>query len=193
MSMQPLNHLRIVEAEMPEDKLDYETSLRLLTDLSGQIVKMRQFYVHSTELKFSKLGLISGIGLVLFSSKIMFDLILIRKKANIQSLDTIITTMWIILGLYGIYSHSIELLIRKQKIISELKNKSGQYFSFLLPLSETLTVFQSVTNHSHHLIDSSDITSWQKIDLSVKLKEAEEELTWARILINKYDPSLLPK
>ena len=50
---------------------------------------------------------------------------------------------------------------------------------------------QLVLDKAHLLMDLPEISSWEKVEVALKLKKAEQAITLARSYIKKYDPNLL--
>ena len=122
---------------------------------------------------------------------------------------TIMSVMIIIMSIFTFYSNmnfprqwfiSIVLIIlffEYRKFIVALfrehqfQKKVGIYYSEMIPLFEDQKELQKIVNESHHFMDSGALSSWEKIELAVKLKRAESAIVQAKQLINKYDPTLL--
>ncbi len=186
MSTQPLSHLRITETKNNTDTLDF-TSAQSILKFTSDRIKIITSALHDNTPRRVTAALLS------------FNLIVITLSipaySHTRSVEFIIAIIISAFSSYLILFHSPmkSNLIKNRSIHSNLKNKRGEYFLLLLPLSREMQILQDTTNASHILVNSPELTSWQKVDLGIQIRNAEEALMIGREILEKYDPSLLPK
>jgi hypothetical protein len=89
--------------------------------------------------------------------------------------------------------HTWSDLFEKKRLLASIRRRGEGFFSMLMPLANDMQILQDTVNASHLLIGLSSLTSWQKVDLGIQIRAAEEALMRGREILQKYDPSLLPK